>query len=507
MKNHLCEPMNKQFVCLPAWVGKVVNSLRVRLSVGNSSSTVQHSVRGCVLLSLLILPGCEVFSDSEKFGVVSGTAARSSVNGLAAHKRMWETAGAKVLTPKKLSPRLDDIDALVLVGSTYEPPSAEARRWLEGWLAEQPQRTVIYFGRDFDAGVYFRARTLEGLEDSEFAAGETELANRQAKALAERAKAFSGSAFSGSAFCRWFRVNAGRVRREYTSSELAGPWADSLAGLSGDWPVGVDFDLPDSSLQSRQPKWLAALATTSQVPPTREPGEGSIEPTNYTTVWSPSELATQEAWDAAFEGLPESKVLLQTNDDRPLVFELSSENFAEGSRVLVSANGAPFLNGGLVESLHRTVGAKIIEHCMPADRVAVIAYDGSGLTISDVAEKDRPPAGLEVLTVWPLSGVTMPAAIFGIILCASLIPILGRAQRMEARSVTDFGLHINALGRMLLDSRDESYAKQLIRDYHAKVRKDTPPVWAHPEGQAQQEKVPSPAAPANGSSNPADNND
>lgn len=74
----------------------------------------------------------------------------------------------------------------------------------------------------------------------------------------------------------------------------------------------------------------------------------------------------------------------------------------------------------------------------------------------------------------------MPAALLGIIVCAALFPVLGRARKLATRKVSDFGLHVEAMGRMLQDSGDVEYAKQVIRDYYAKVKQESPPYWLSP---------------------------
>ena len=84
---------------------------------------------------------------------------------------------------------------------------------------------------------------------------------------------------------------------------------------------------------------------------------------------------------------------------------------------------------------------------------------------------------MQVLTVWPLSAITMHAAFLGIIAFVVLLPILGRPQSLAGRSVTDFGLHVEAMGRMMFESRDLLYGLKSIQDYFTKVRRESPPDW------------------------------
>ncbi|MFN3189788.1 MAG: hypothetical protein ACE361_04615 [Aureliella sp.] len=444
---------------------------------GSATSNELLSIRRFVMWVFCALccnvAGCSSWlPEPEEFGVVKGVDAARSPNGLAVHRELWRTAGAKVLTPQRLSPRLDDMDVLVFVGANYSPPGRLARLWVDEWLAAEPGRSVIYFGRDFNASTYYREETLPLLQGEERRFGRIELAERQAEDLSLRVEAMSQGTF-----CDWFFLDLAPDRKDYPASRLSGPWSADLSGLDGSWPVGITLREPAPGWQDDKPAWLTKPGAASgksapeALPPLLE------ESVTQQSVWTEGEYATADDWDEAFQDLPDSRVLLSTDDGRPLVFELTHDGWARNSKILIVANGAPILNASLIQPLHRAVGTRLVEHCQPASRVGLLSYDSNGITISSFAEQETAAAGLEVLTVWPLSAVTMPAAFLGIVVCASLIPILGRAQRLRPRSVTDFGLHIDALGKMFRDSQDDGYAKRMIRDYFRKVKSEVPPGW------------------------------
>ncbi len=446
-----------------------------------SYSAQMMLARICELVTTMclvaLISGCgNIIPEVEPYGAVKGIDANRSPNGLGIHREMWETAGARVLFPQKLSPRLETFDVIVLVGKTHGPPGMEARRWLEDWLATEPGRTVVYFGRDFSANVYYRQQTLDDLSKEQRKAAAERLGQAQALELRKRIEEVAESTF-----CRWFYFDAQAQHAVFTAADLRGAWADDLVDLDGQWPVGITLREPESRWQSRVPSWISN-------PPT--PSESDLSPQNnaatdqqsdeaitFRSTWSLSELATQQIWDEEFQDLPDFETLLLTSDGRPLVFRLSDSSKFPDSQLLVSTNGAPFLNASLVSPLHRTVGARLIEECLPATRVALLAYDDRGLTISTAPEVDKRMAGLEVLTTWPLSAITMPAALLGIVVCAVLLPILGRAKRLPPRSTSDFGLHVDALGRMLQDTGDDAYARKTIADYFRQVRGEHPPSW------------------------------
>ncbi len=441
----------------------------------------------CVLLVLLVmLAGCgSVTPELESFGAVKGVDARRSANGLQVHRKMWESAGVKCLLPSKLSPRLETVDTIVLVGQTFQPPGRAAREWLEEWLSHDKNRTVIYFGRDFNAEVYFRNRTLQAVEMEKQRRARVLVAKAQTAELSQRMQQIGESTF-----CRWFYYDVSIARDEYVASDLTGPWAQDLSGLEGKWPVGVTLREPSLAWKKKLPSWLQPGAANNgfQAVPTIGQLPANSNTDTVFSQWNLQELDSQEAWDEEFEGLLQPETLLATRDGRPLVFSLNSKK-QSSSRILVVANGAPFLNASMVDPLHRNVGARIVESCLPADRVAVLAYGYRGLTISKIPETEKGITGLEVLTAWPLSAVTIPMVALGIVICSVLFRRLGRAQNLPKPSRSDFGLHIETLGQMLHKSGDEVFAVLAVREYFIKVRNENPPAWLEQQLAAVERKT------------------
>jgi hypothetical protein len=430
------------------------------------------AVRLSLLCGLMLIvgshAGCSNFlPELVPFGSVTPPDHFRSLNGLGVHQRMWESTGAKVLTPQKLSPMLDSMDAIVMVGQTFDPPGRKAREWLETWLAAKPGRSVIYFGRDFNAEVYYRRQTLGSFEGQERLRGEQLLGLVEAEELAQVWKKLPENTF-----CEWFYLETQQPPREFTSFQ--GGWNTALSDATGAWPTRTQLLPPQMSYKNRQPSWLA----NPTAKPVQQNPFADLEGNNVTrSIWRLDELDTQEKWDDAFKNLPDSQVLLSGDDGTPLVFRLTDSIRYPGSQIVVIANGAPFLNGSLVQPLHQRVGEKIIETVLPAKRVSLLAYGELGILISTAAEADSRGLGLEMLTTWPLSAITMPASLLGILVCAALWPILGRPRRTRPRSVSDFGLHIDALGRMLLDSRDAEFARKSVAEYFKQVREEAPPTW------------------------------
>ena len=432
-------------------------------------------LRGLQLLILMLpmLSGCSYIPWPESFGEVSGTNATRSLNGIGVHRRMWESTGARVLTPQKLSPRLDSIDTIVLIGSSYKPPGSLARDWLENWLGKKSGRTVVYFGRDFDASQMYREDTLDQVAKSQLERAQTQLASRRAEKYVDR-----NSQIPEDTFCRWFYLRTSA--RPTVHDKFSGPWSSELAGLNGKWPTGVLLEPPDETLKNKKPSWITgakpALAPARSFVAGADGDESLGDKEVQRSIWKADELEDTKAWDAEWELAGDVKVLLSGANGTPIVHRIEHSKF-RGSKILIVANGAPFLNGSLVKPLQRKVSELVIQECLPAKRVAMIGYDESGLLLSNVESGSDTNFGVQLLTVWPLSAITMHAAFFGIIAFVVLLPILGRPQSLARRTVTDFGLHVEAMGRMMFESRDLMYGLKSIQDYFTKVRRETPPDW------------------------------
>ncbi|MFK7736770.1 MAG: hypothetical protein AB8B50_12105 [Pirellulaceae bacterium] len=384
--------------------------------------------------------------------------------------RMWESTGARVITPQQLSPRMDNVQVIILAGQTYAPPGRAARAWLENWLGEQEDRAVIYFGRDMNADAYYREEMLKRDQTPDIVQ-RTQLAKLEADELAEKIQQVPESTF-----CGWFYLDA-KARPKVVRS-FDGPWSSQLEGLSGNWPVGIQLAPPDASQSKMQPSWITKAAGTPQ-----EITDDDIDKSMHST-WTIDELANGELWSQEFTDLHEANVLLSGNDGVPLVYEM--EVGRPGNCIMVVANGAPFLNATLVEPLHRKVAESIIEHCPAAENVAFLAYNPRGIQLSNAEEPDRRAAGLELFLTMPLSMITIPLMLTGIVVCVALLPIGRRPKKLPPRDVSDFGMHVDAVGSLLGATQDEAYARETIRSYYKRVRGEAPPAWTDDTNMARE---------------------
>jgi hypothetical protein len=116
---------------------------------------------------------------ANRYGAASGHDGVVSVNGVGILAGLFREAGHRVSSFPRLSPTLHKrADTIVWFPSDAQKPTDAARDWLDQWLSEQPGRTLIYVGRDFDAEPGYWQK-VSGSVPAELA---SEFARRQAKA-------------------------------------------------------------------------------------------------------------------------------------------------------------------------------------------------------------------------------------------------------------------------------------------------------------------------------------
>ena len=118
---------------------------------------VQKAGTMLVMVALLLVGCSKTTSIDDTYGRRRAADGGNSVNGTRVLARMFEEAGNRVSTARRLSDRLDDADVIVWAPDDFEPPTVEQREFLENWLWEQDGRTLVYIGRDFDAALVYWA--------------------------------------------------------------------------------------------------------------------------------------------------------------------------------------------------------------------------------------------------------------------------------------------------------------------------------------------------------------
>ena len=397
-------------------------------------------VRYSIFLLLFTFTGCGGGDDIQgTYGKRRGVFGGESVNGTAVLAGMFEQKGCSVFTWERLSPKLEDCDVIVWAPNDFRPPKKKQREFLEGWLANKSNRTLVYIGRDYDSEMtYWKKMEKRAPLDQR-----AELTRRLARAQVDHDR--RRTQMPKEEFARWFvaRGNAPRQAIE----KLEGEWSEGIDVSKIDLVVEGRFDVPQ---QSDEDKLRASAVTLS--------GDDEMDA---------DIVATDEDWDL----LPDYEPLL-SSEDAVLVNRLTDYDWNDNQQILVVTNGSFLLNLPLVNHEHRKLAGKLIDECNTPGVVAFVE-GGSDIAVLDKEPDTSYPTGLEALIFWPIAPIALHFIALGIVACFCLFPTFGRPREGESESTSDFGKHIDALGKLMEQTNETAYAANRMRYYHEHVRKDS----------------------------------
>ncbi len=222
-------------------------------------SFILHS--SSFIFLLLFVAGCETRVETN-YGSRHGPGPTESVNGASVLGDMFQRAGHKVYSWHYLSPRLKErADCIVWFPDDYKPPAPNVRQWLEGWLKAKPGRTLIYVGRDFDAGPIYWKKVAPGAPPAQTPLIQSEISFEQSRITGAR------SALPKNEDCGWFTLDSTVKSRQVKKLEGEPRWLD-----------GIDPAKTEITLESRlepPPEADILLASAEDVLVSSAPWQGS----------------------------------------------------------------------------------------------------------------------------------------------------------------------------------------------------------------------------------------
>jgi hypothetical protein len=371
---------------------------------------------------LLAAAGCAQQKIDTAYGKRRGSEGGDSVNGTRVLAEMFESYGHSVVTRRYLSPKMSDYDVIVWFPDDFSPPTDEQLDFLEDWLYDAPNRTLVYVGRDYDAAGAYWDYVLPETPAEQVA----EVLRRRAEARARYDQA--RTAMPAQEDCRWFRVRGAEPvryvgRRDAGRTRLRGSWSRNTRLA----PEQVDIRLQGRLL------------------PLPEPSEGR------------------------YGGELRSRNLLAAGDD-PLVWEITN-SFWDGGRILTVVNGSFLVNFGLVEHEHRKLAGQLITSCGDSPQQVVFLESGAeGPPVFEQEPGEDYPTGFEAFVIWPIGAILMHFVVLGLVYLAARVPTFGRPAELPAPPLSDFGHHIEALGGLLERTQNSQYAQQRLEEYRNRVR-------------------------------------
>ncbi len=367
------------------------------------------------LLLLVALSGCGQEYIENEYGRQHLPGTAGSVNGTDVLAAMFEAAGHDVHTRRTLvTDEMTAADVVVWFPDDTFAPREEVCDWFDEWLVEEPGRTLIFVGRDFNAepqywDFHYNRKPANSAEtdtaksvDSKDKPAEKKV-DEPAQPEAEPAEDSNPDVppkpdeddesedDERSPTCRWFTYEPGR---RVTVRELSGPWAD-----------GIDA------------------------------AEARIE------------VATRLVPQEDFEALLNSEI-------GPIVSRLTPP-YSEDSQIILVENGSFLLNLPLINHQHRKLAGKLVAAVGEGRSVVFLESGPGGPPI------DPPPTDSSLWTLfqgWPLGVILLQLGVAGIIFCFARWPIFGRPKQPPGATTTDFSYHVAAVGELLSKTRDPNLA-------------------------------------------------
>ncbi len=141
------------------------------------------------------------------------------------------------------------------------------------------------------------------------------------------------------------------------------------------------------------------------------------------------------------------------------------------SRLLIVTNASPLLNLGLTLPAHRQLAQELIDLCGTPDRCVFLTSDARDPLLAEEAEVHHL---IRIFTTAPFSSVLMHLSVMGLIYCFAVYPMFGRARSIDSLDKSDFGRHVEALGRLLAKTKDSPYAQAQRNEYLHRVAGQIP---------------------------------
>jgi hypothetical protein len=406
---------------------------------------------------------------SAEYGVSSGPQAKQSISGLSVLRSYCDLGDFKTVRLGGLAKRASKVDVIIWAPDDYRVPSKEALDWFEAWLANRPNRRLVFLGRDAEPGLRYWNRQME------LRGNEPDLKWRSRLALEESHLADQQHLGPTREYGRWFVFD--NHRPPTTLVRLQGPWVDQSAADGPTPSVATQIQVGQRIVPIDQydPVDLDALEKQHPVP------KNPTLPRAMRNFGSD----TRPRWSDDKDGSDAYSIqtLLEDQAGEAFAFQVSHPDWrhqdANPSRIIVVGSSLPFLNLGLIDPVHQRMAARLVAQFPSGGRIGFLESDSSP-RISETDEEFAGVKGFEMLTVWPINLVTLHAALVGIVVLAALFPIFGRPRQIPARSTQDFGQHVDALGDLLYLTRDRTFAFQTIAEYFRNVRNEPTHPWAMP---------------------------
>ncbi len=462
--------------------------------MGNENPT--HSKAALIAAAMMLLMvGCGELST--EYGSTKGWRGQSSLNGFGAFRTTFEKSGYRTRDVSRLTDRVRLSDVIVWTPQTPDAIQNEVTKWFDRWL-KSGNKTLVYIVPDSgsEADYWIEAGKLAP------ASQRIEYRKRAARSVNQRMMWRLNRQDTPSN--GWFQIEA--QKHQTTIDHVTGPWAQSLLGDDETEPrYSTEFliasyesdDVTSKKLPNANSTSAKSTGTPAPPVPAASPPPAPSTTPGPTGPGAPGVSAFGKASDVT---ATKTKIrftsVVADESGNSIVATVHSPQW-KGSEIIVVAGGSMLTNFALAHRSNQRLAAKIVEDSAPAPTAngraptaGFLTSDSTGVSVSALKPGVPVATGMELLTVWPLSLVTMHGVLLGLVLCLMLWPILGRPKRAKLGEHTHFGDHLDAVAGLMNRAGGEDYARRRISEYFKQIHGETAGPWVINQSTERRESAP-----------------
>jgi len=463
----------------------------LHLDCGKPATGVAKAWLGGLILSVAVCVfsvGCGSNLSTE-YGRSDGRTGMRSVNGLGAFRQSLEAAGWKTTDIRQLGDRLSRLDAIIWTPTVAQSLDPQAMAWFADWLRRRPRTLIVVLPDPGSEGEYWDSLKHAGTPGQRIEyrrrAAERLTAEMTDRTWGTRTEPLHLDGVWFSARRRPGLIpswelsprprDAGVVSLRDLASGLGR--ADRTRRATAKWLELIDDEFAAGHVDPARLSWVPVataadgtplavrIETASTFGGDESPATGDLDVFDSATVFDPLD---DEEWDSDEEAwggdLGPSRLVVVAGGSLINNYAIARHPAPQGRRLVRQ------LAHELPEPLGKSSGS-----------IGFLLTGDSGVAIRPPGGTNPTSSGMEWLTVWPLSLVTIHLAWIGLVACLILLPIFGRPRRLTDRSQGDFADHIHAVGLLIKRSGGQEVARQRISEYFRRVRGETSGPWVLPE--------------------------
>ncbi len=401
-----------------------------------------------VVISTIALAGCNELSTD--YGATKGLSGRTSLNGFGALRRGYEMCGYRSRDVSRLTDRVRRSDVIVWTPKVLDSIDNKVTRWFDRWL-KSGGKTLVYIVPDSGSEADYWMETVKLAPPPQ----RIEYRKRAGRSINER---------------MIWRLNRGKITSNGWFELESNPYQTVSDGT-----LNSEFTIEPFDAEAPKVAPATVAPTVIASGPTGPSSQG----------WGSSNETTSTSTKTLFRSV------LKTDQGDTIVAEIRSEDWND-SKVIVVAGGSLLTNFAFTHEANQRLAAKLIsDSSLPSvvvsppvgtsadpERVAgFLTSDWMPISVSETKPGVPIATGMELLTVWPLSLVTMHGVMLGFVICLMLWPVFGRPKKVQLAEHSNFGDHLDAVAALMNRTGGEAYARERISEYFKRIRGETTGPW------------------------------